>query len=75
MKVSILVYLYRWTENQIFLKILFFSNTDIQRFHQNGGLKIENLLSQFSLSQVINQPTYMSQNFNSCIYIFQINKI
>ena len=31
------------------------------------GLKIENLLSQFSLSQVINEPTHISQNFNSCI--------
>ena len=29
------------------------------------GLKIENLLSQFSLSQVINEPTHISQNFNS----------
>ena len=31
------------------------------------GLKIENLLSQFSLSQIINEPTHISQNFNSCI--------
>ena len=31
------------------------------------GLKIENLLSQFSLSQVINEPTHISQNFSSCI--------
>ena len=31
------------------------------------GLKIENLLSQISLSQVINEPTHISQNFNSCI--------
>ena len=31
------------------------------------GLKIENLLSQFSLSQVISEPTHISQNFNSCI--------
>ena len=29
------------------------------------GLKIENLLSQFCLSQVINEPTHISQNFNS----------
>ena len=28
----LLIYLYRWTENQIFLKIIFFSNTDIHRF-------------------------------------------
>ena len=28
------------------------------------GLKIENLLSQYSLSQVINEPTHISQNFN-----------
>ena len=31
------------------------------------GHKIENLLSQFSLLQVINKPTHISQNFNSCI--------
>ena len=31
------------------------------------GLNKENLLSQFSLSQVINEPTHLSQNFNSCI--------
>ena len=31
------------------------------------GLKIENLLSQFSFSQVINEPTHISQNYNSCI--------
>ena len=31
-KVSILIDLYRWAENQILLKILFFSNTDIHRF-------------------------------------------
>ena len=28
---------------------------------------MENLFSQFSLSQVINEPTHISQNFNSCI--------
>ena len=27
------------------------------------GLKTENLLSQFSLSQVINEPTHISQTF------------
>ena len=27
-----MIYLYRWDENQIFLNILFFSNTDIHRF-------------------------------------------
>ena len=31
------------------------------------GIKIENLLFQFSLSQVINEPTHISHNFNSCI--------
>ena len=31
-KVSILIYWYRGAENQIFLKILFFSNIDIHRF-------------------------------------------
>ena len=31
------------------------------------GHKIENLLAQFSLLQVINKPTHISQNFNSCI--------
>ena len=40
------------------------------------GLKIENLLSQFSLSQVINEPTHISQNFDSCIdLLLQVNKI
>ena len=28
---------------------------------------MENMFSQFSLSQVINEPTHISQNFNSCI--------
>ena len=37
------------------------------------GLKIQNLLSQFSLSQVINEPTHTSQNFNSCIDLLFIN--
>ena len=31
------------------------------------GLKIGNLPSQFSLTQVIKKPTHISQNFNSCI--------
>ena len=31
-KVSVSIYLCRWAENQKFLKILFFSNTDIHRF-------------------------------------------
>ena len=31
-KVSILIYLYRWAENQIYLEILFFTNTDNHRF-------------------------------------------
>ena len=38
------------------------------------GLKIENLLSQFSLSQVINEPTHISQNFNSCIDLLFTNQ-
>ena len=38
------------------------------------GLKIENLLSQFSLSQVINKPTHISQNFNSCIDLLFTNQ-
>ena len=38
------------------------------------GLKIENLLSQFSLSQVINEPTHISPNFNSCIDLLFTNQ-
>ena len=38
------------------------------------GLKIENLLSQFPLSQVINEPTHISQNFNSCIDLLFTNQ-
>ena len=38
------------------------------------GLKIENLLSQFSLSQVINEPTHISQNFNSCTDLIFTNQ-
>ena len=38
------------------------------------GLKIETLLSQFSLSQVINEPTHISQNFNSCIDLLFTNQ-
>ena len=38
------------------------------------GLKIENLPSQFSLSQVINEPTHISQNFNSCIDLLFANQ-
>ena len=38
------------------------------------GLKIENLLYQFSLSQVINQPTHISQNLNSCIDLLFTNQ-
>ena len=34
------------------------------------GFRIEKLLSQFSLSQVINEPTHISQNFNSVDLIF-----
>ena len=36
-------------------------------------LKIEHLLSQFSLSQVINEPTHISQDFNPCIDLFFTN--
>ena len=51
--------------------------------HQNGGrmirqlkegLKIENLISQFSLSQVINEPRHISQKFNSCIDMLFTNQ-
>ena len=42
------------------------------------GLKIDlkalNLLSQFSLSRVINEPTHISQNFNSCIDLLFTNQ-
>ena len=38
------------------------------------GLEIENLLSQFSLSQGINEPTHISQNFNSCIDLLFTNR-
>ena len=38
------------------------------------GIKIENLLSQFSLSQVINERTHISQNFNSCIDLLFTNQ-
>ena len=38
------------------------------------GYKIENLLSQFPLSQVINEPTDISQNFNSCIDLLFTNQ-
>ena len=38
------------------------------------GLKIENLLSQFSLSQVINEPTQISKNFDSCIDLLFTNQ-
>ena len=38
------------------------------------GLKIENLLSQFFLSQVINEPTHIFQNFNSCIDLLFTNQ-
>ena len=30
------------------------------------GLKIENLCSQCSLSEIINEPTHISKNVNSC---------
>ena len=38
------------------------------------GLEIENLLSQFSPSQVIGEPTQISQNFNSCIDLLFTNQ-
>ena len=38
------------------------------------GLKIENLLSQFSLSKVINEPTDISQNFNSFVDLLFTNQ-
>ena len=31
------------------------------------GFKIENVPSQFFVSQVLNKSTHISQNFNSCI--------
>ena len=37
------------------------------------GLKIENLLSQFYLSQVINEPSHISQKFDSCIDLLFTN--
>ena len=37
-------------------------------------LKIENLLSKFSLSQKINEPTHISKNFNSCINLLSTNQ-
>ena len=37
------------------------------------GLKIDNLLSQFSPSQVINWPTHIVKKFNSCIDLLFTN--
>ena len=31
------------------------------------GLKIDNITSQFGLQQLINEPTYLTANFSSCI--------
>ena len=31
------------------------------------GLKIDTITSQFSLQRVINEPTYLTSNFSSCI--------
>ena len=39
-----------------------------------NGFKIENLLSQFSISQVINKPTHIFENFNSCIDLLFTNQ-
>ena len=36
--------------------------------------KIENLLSQFSPSQVINKPTHISQKSNSCVDLVFTNQ-
>ena len=38
------------------------------------GLEIENLLSQYFLSQVINEPTHISQKSNSCIDLIFTNQ-
>ena len=38
------------------------------------GLKIENFLSQFFLSQVIYELTHVSKNCNSCIDLLFINQ-
>ena len=38
------------------------------------GFKIENVPSQFFVSQVLNKSTHISQNFNSCINLL-FNKI
>ena len=38
------------------------------------GLKIGHFLSQFSVSQVINKPTHIFQNFNSCIDLLLTNQ-
>ena len=38
------------------------------------GLLIEELLSQFGLSQVINEPTHISQHFSSCIDLIFTNQ-
>ena len=38
------------------------------------GLKLEHLLSQFALSQVINQPTHISHKSNSCIDLMFTNQ-
>ena len=37
-------------------------------------LKIENLLSKFALSQVINKPTHIFQNLNACIDLLFTNQ-
>ena len=40
------------------------------------SLKIENFLSQFSLSQIINEPTHISKTLTLVLICFlQINKI
>ena len=38
------------------------------------GLKIENLFFRFSLSQVINRPTHICENFNSSIDLLFTNQ-
>ena len=38
------------------------------------GLKIENLLSPLAPSQMIKEPTHISQNFNPCIALLFTNQ-
>ena len=59
-------------KNLFLLVVLSYSNAKLSQWHEKDsstseGISMENIMSQFGLHQIINEPTHILENSSSCI--------